>query len=248
MLMQLALLVPAIFFAGALIGATGIGGVLLVPLLTGLGDIPLPAAIAASSLAFAFPALVALRPILAQPSLIAQAWPLLIGGLLGAGLGANSLQFIAPHWLTAGVAALVLFAGLRGLRSPRTPRPDAPLLGQATLLAIGLAVGLGSALTGTGGPVLLLPVLMLLRQPLAFAVLAAQAIQLPISLSSSVVHWQAQRLDVALALGCGLVLLLGSMLGQHYAQRLPRQQLQRAVSVLLLLVGAWFVAKLLHLA
>ena len=54
---------PAVLLAGALIGASGIGGVLLVPVLTRLGDVPLAQAIAAASLGFALPALVALRPL-----------------------------------------------------------------------------------------------------------------------------------------------------------------------------------------
>ena len=53
----------------------------------------------------------------------------------------------------------------------------APLLPMPFLAALGVLVGVGSALTGTGGPVLLLPLLMLCRQPLPFAVVAAQAIQ-----------------------------------------------------------------------
>ena len=64
-------LLPAVLLAGALIGASGIGGVLLVPLLTRLGAVPLPQAIAASSLAFALPALVSLGPLRRQRALAA---------------------------------------------------------------------------------------------------------------------------------------------------------------------------------
>ena len=54
------IVLPAVLLAGGLIGASGIGGVLLVPVLTKLGGVPLPQAIAAASLGFALPALVAL--------------------------------------------------------------------------------------------------------------------------------------------------------------------------------------------
>ncbi|HJS05695.1 MAG TPA: sulfite exporter TauE/SafE family protein, partial [Variovorax sp.] len=69
MLMSLAsawIVLPAVLLAGGLIGASGIGGVLLVPVLTKLGEVPLPQAIAAASLGFALPALVALRPLLRE--------------------------------------------------------------------------------------------------------------------------------------------------------------------------------------
>ena len=207
------IVLPAVLLAGALIGATGIGGVLLVPVLTHFGGVPLPQAIAAASLAFALPALVALRPLRRNPAQL--------------------------------ITALVLFAGVRGLITPKNPTPGAPPLATAALLGLGVLVGVVSALTGTGGPVLLLPLLMLCRQPVTFAVVAAQAIQLPVALSSSAVHFAAGRVDWRLALVCGAVMLLGSLLGQRLSQRMNRQQLQRFVSVLLLIVGVWFCALLL---
>ena len=113
------------------------------------------------------------------------------------------------------------------------------------LLALGVAVGLGSALTGTGGPVLVLPLLMLLRQPVVFAVVAAQAVQLPVALASSTVHAVEGRLDLGLAGLCGLLMLAGSIAGQRAAAGLDMRQLQRFVSLLLLAVGAWFAWLLL---
>ena len=108
------------------------------------------------------------------------------------------------------------------------------------LVALGVLVGIGSALTGTGGPVLLLPLLLLCRQRIDFAVVAAQAVQLPVALTSSAVHAAAHRLDWSLAAACGVLMLLGSLAGQRLARGLDRQRLQRLVSGLLLAVGAWF--------
>lgn len=244
--MVLPVLLPVVLLAGALIGATGVGGVLLVPALTGVGGIALPTAIAASSMAFALPALVALRPMRQQPQLARSTWPLLLGGLVGAGLGAQALRWLPGTALLLGVAALLLWAGVRGLRPSAQQRPPAAPLPTGALLALGLCIGVGSALSGTGGPVLLLPVLMLLRQRLDFAVVAAQAIQLPIALSSSAVHAAAGRLDGGLALACGAVLLVGSLLGQRLAQHLPRAQLQRLVSALLVVVGGWMLLQWLQ--
>ncbi|RYF30652.1 MAG: sulfite exporter TauE/SafE family protein, partial [Comamonadaceae bacterium] len=90
-------------------------------------------------------------------------------------------------------------------------------------------------------PVLLLPLLLVLRQPVLFAVVAAQAIQLPVALASSAVHLVAGRLDLPLAGLCGALLLAGSLFGQRAAGGLDQRQLQRMVSWLLLAVGAWFL-------
>lgn len=239
------IVLPAVLLAGALIGASGIGGVLLVPVLTRLGGVAPAQAIAAASLAFALPALVALRPLRREPALAARTVPLLLGALAGAAGGALLVQALPARALLAGVAALVLFAGWRGLRARGAQAGPAPLLPAPQLALAGLAVGAGSALTGTGGPVLLLPLLMLRRQRVDFAVAAAQAVQLPVALTSGAVHAAAHRLDWRLALACGVVMLAGSIAGQRLARRLDRAQLQRAVSVLLLAVGVWFVGLLL---
>ena len=240
------IVLPAILLAGALIGAVGIGGVLLVPVLTKLGGVPVPQAIAAASLGFALPALVALGPLRRQPELALRCVPLLAGALAGAAAGALLVRWLPATALMAGVTVLVLFSGWRGLRRPAASVPPAaePLAARA-LLAVGVVVGMGSALTGTGGPVLVLPLLMLLRQPVLFAVVAAQAIQLPVALASSTVHAIEGRLDLRLALLFGLLMLAGSIAGQRAATRLDTLQLQRLVSMLLLAVGAWFAWLLL---
>lgn len=78
----------AVLLAGGLIGATGIGGVLLVPALTQLEGVPLTQAVAASSLAFAFPALAALWWLRRAPTVGARKlWFLIAGATPGALLG-----------------------------------------------------------------------------------------------------------------------------------------------------------------
>lgn len=234
-------MLPAILLAGGLIGASGIGGVLLVPVLTKLGAVPLPQAIAAASLGFALPALVALEPLRRQRALAARCIPLLLGALAGAAAGALMVHWLPASTLMLGVTLLVLFAGGRGLSgSTAAATASAEPPGKNALLALGALVGLVSALTGTGGPVLLIPLLMLLRQPISFTVVAAQAIQLPVALASSAVHAFEGRLDLRLAVICGTLMLIGSIAGQRAASGLDLRQLQRIVSLLLLAVGAWF--------
>lgn len=241
-----AIMLPAILLTGALIGACGIGGVLLVPILTHLGGIPLPQAIAAASLSFALPALVALRPMRRQPELLTRCLPLLGGALLGAAGGALTVHWLSAKSLMFSVMLLVLFAGWRGLRSAHIAATPADILDRNVLFVLGTVVGFGSALTGTGGPVLILPLLMLMRQPLLFAVIASQAIQFPIALASSTVHALEGRLDIKLAAICGLLMLIGSFAGQRVAAGWNITQLQRIVAVLLLAVGSWFAWLLLH--
>ena len=231
----------AILLAGWLIGATGIGGVLVVPALSQLEGLDVTRAISASALAFAFPGLAALwwlrrSTAAGVPGLLA-----LVGGAVpGALLGASLVHRIDARWLLAGLAALALGSGWRGLRTAQTSTNDGPPLALPAMGGLGLAVGLGSALTGTGGPVLLVPLLMMWRQPLARTVAAAQAIQLPVALCASAAHWAMGPIDLRLGCVLGVILLVGSLAGQWSAQRMNVRGLQQLVCVLLLVSGSWF--------
>jgi len=238
--------VLAVVLAGWLIGATGIGGVLVVPALTRLGDLAVSQAIAASALGFAFPGAAALWLLRREPARAEGCGPLILGALPGALAGAALVHLLEPQVLLVGVAALVIVAGLRGLGRGRTVASPQPQAHPAAMAGLGALVGLGSALTGTGGPVLLIPLLMLWRRPLVQVVAAAQAIQLPVAATSSAVHWFSGALDLRLGGLIGLVLLAGSIAGQKAAQRIAVHRLQRLVAGLLLTVGAWFAWLAFH--
>ena len=230
----------AILVAGWLIGATGIGGVLVVPALSHFEAMQVQRAIAASALAFALPGVAALWWLRGAHAPGAQLGALVLGALPGAVLGALLVHHIDPRWLLGGLALLALASGLRGLFP--TPPAAAVLsaLPTTTASVLGFAVGLGSALTGTGGPVLLVPLLMLRGQQLVATVAAAQAIQLPLALCASAAHWASGSLDLGLAAVLGVLLLAGSLAGQWCARRMQVHWLQQLVSLLLLATGAWF--------
>jgi uncharacterized membrane protein YfcA len=225
--------------AGAAIGATGIGGVLVVPALTMLGGQDVLGAVAASSFAFAATGAAALWR---SPATTAAPTPglrsLHVAALLGALAGAAVAPAFPPAVLGAGIAALALCSGLHALvdreapRGGELPRPPA-------LAALGFAVGVGSALSGTGGPVLLLPLLMLLRAPLLPAIAAAQGIQLPVALAASSVHAAAGRLDFRLGIALAAALLAGWWCGHRAARAASLAGLRRVVAVFLVLTGIW---------
>jgi uncharacterized membrane protein YfcA len=234
----------AILLAGWLIGATGIGGVLVVPVLHQLQGVPLPRAIAAASLAFALPGLAAAWRLRKRAVEVpAGTVTLALAALPGAAAGALLVHHLPVHWLLAGLATLALASGLWGLR--RAPgEGHGPPLPRAAMGALGVAVGFGSAVTGTGGPVLLVPMLMLLRQGLRSSVPAAQAVQLPVAVCAAAGHAWAGALDLPLALGLGVVLLAGSLAGQWAAPKVPALALHHLVCGLLIATGGWFFFRL----
>lgn len=235
--------------AGALIGATGIGGVLLVPALTQIEGLPVRAAVTTSSFAFAFPGITALWWLRQSPSTDRSGLlPLAAGALPGAWLGGQGVHALEVAWLLSGIAALALFSGLRSLRPAATIAPGTAFeFGPVSMAALGLAVGTLSALTGTGGPVILIPLLMLLKFQLPRTVAAAQVIQLPVALSASAAHWTSGALDWTIALGAGALLMAGSLIGQRVARRVDVGVLQHVVALLLVATGLWLLLKLVPL-
>ena len=230
----------AIVLAGWLIGATGIGGVLVVPALAQFEAMDVQRAISASALAFALPGVAALWWLHRGDAPSGVHLGAMVGGAIpGAVLGALLVHHVHTRWLLAALALLALASGLRGLRPASAAASDPLSLRAATAVVVGFAVGAGSALTGTGGPVLLVPLLMLWRQPMLRTVAAAQAIQLPLALCASAAHWASGSLDLVLAASLGLLLLGGSLAGQWCARRIKVHWLQQLVSVLLVVTGGW---------
>ena len=107
---------------------------------------------------------------------------------------------------------------------------------QATL---GLLAGIGSALSGTGGPVMLLPLLLLRRCDFERSVQVALVMQVPIALAATLTHASAGRFDLSAGAAVALVLLVGAEIGRRLARRWSQRSLQTATAVLLLATGVW---------
>jgi len=224
--------------SGLLIGCIGVGGVLLVPILA-LAGTDVHEAIGASMFAFIFSGAVGTWLFAAKASIDwrsashvgAGAMPgALAGALLASRLGGNLLLlFIGAAVIFAAARALLWPAGADAARGP---------LPASGLAAVGIAVGIGSALTGTGGPVLLVPLLLWLRMPVLAAVGLGQTVQVPIAALGSAGNLLAGHLDLRLGLLLAAGVAVGTAAGAHVAHALPGAVLTRLVAIVLLLVGA----------
>jgi len=136
------------------------------------------------------------------------------------------------------MAALALASGLHALATRHAPGARTP--GAALLAFLGLALGYGSAISGTGGPVMLIPVLLLLRAPVNAAIALGVASGLPITLAASAVYGAAGRIDYALASTLTVFLLAGMYAGAKLLHRLSSRALVVAVAWTLIGVGLWF--------
>jgi uncharacterized membrane protein YfcA len=225
-------------FVGALIGAIGVGGVLLTPWLTHAIGLPIHGALGITMLAFVLPGAVALimaarvrrRTALADSRLVLATVP-------GALAGALVLSFVPERAAFVVLAGALAFVGSRLVREGERaqPPPGAAAPAVAADAPTGFVTGVASALTGTW---------MAWRgMPLLEAIALGQLVQLPIAAMASAGNWLAGTVDVAAGLSIGAMLVPGMLLGQRVARRLPVRLLGRTVGGVLLIAAAAFVGK-----
>jgi uncharacterized membrane protein YfcA len=225
--------------AGLLIGLTGIGGVLLVPVLTQVAGVPLDRAVAASLLGFliagVYAAFVHLRRARLPPGPVAT---LCTAAAAGAVAGAATLDWLPGSAVRLFITFLCLGSGLHALfmkEVQKTGIPSTPALG-----LLGAAVGYASAISGTGGPVTLIPLLLFLGTPAGPAVALGLAAQLPIALSATAVYALEGRIDFRLGATLAALLVAGTFIGARLSSRLSGRGLVTAVALALVCVGLWY--------
>jgi uncharacterized membrane protein YfcA len=237
-------LVPAIWiaaagvFLGIAIGATGIGGVLLVPILTLALGIDVKRAIAATLLSYVPSCLVAVALYARRGSIPwREASLLCVAALPAAWLGARATNLAPAVVLEVAIGVLLLLGGLYALRPPRRAPVQRVSLKPAVLLGLGGGTGFVSAMTGAGGAFVLLPLLLLLDVPVLAAIGLGQAITIPIAGPASLVNVAAGLVDPWLAAGLGITLALGIAAGTPIAHALPQRLLRRLLGTVIVLAG-----------
>lgn len=227
--------------AGLSIGCIGVGGIIIVPALVQVGGVPVHAAIAAAMAGFIVTGLVGPAVFMRQGTLgLRSALPPLLGAMPGAVAGALAARAAPATLLLVAIAGLTSASGLQILL-PGRGRPvmttPTPALSSTRGSLVGLVTGFLSALTGTGGPAVLLPILLWLEVPVLAALGLAQAIQLPIALLATADNAHAGTVDWALSLPLGLGLAIGTGVGAQLAHALDQGRLRRLVGIVLLAFG-----------
>jgi uncharacterized protein len=231
--------------AGLLVGCVGIGGVILVPALVYVTGYPLPVAIAASMCAFIVSGLVGSYAYWKRGTIRGRmTLPLWLGALPCAFGGAVLVNSLPVAMLELAIGLLTFGSGLHALAGPRERR-DAGRMTSAPLLAVvGAATGFVSALTGTGGPLVLVPILVALDVPMLASIGLAQAIQLPIAAAATGGFLLSGLLDGALASALAAGIALGTWLGARAAHAFPTSSLRRLVAALLAIVGCTMLLRI----
>lgn len=224
---------------GILIGCIGIGGVLLVPSLTYVGGMDVHVAIASCMLSYLFSGAVGALEYARRGTIrwSMSGW-LCLGAMPGAYLGALTVSVLSGRLLELLIGVLIVLSGVHALLRRPEPEGSGAALGGAALALVGGVTGFGSAMSGTGGPLILVPILVWLGTPVLTAVGLSQVIQLPVAALATAGNVAHGQVDVLVGGGVAALLVAGVVLGARLAHRVPSSTLRRAVAVVLIGVGA----------
>lgn len=232
-------------FVGLLIGSVGIGGVLLVPFMAYAMGLEIHTAITGAMFGYIFAGGVGALLYARQGSIQWKTarW-LVLGAMPAAFIGAMTVSASPGPVLEAAVAALLLFAGYQSLRSPKSREAPSRALGPFALAAIGAVAGFGSAMTGTGGPLILVPILLWLRFPVLAAVGLSHAVQFPLATLATAGNVLFGTVDFGLGVALAAGLVAGVTLGAKLAHAVPPDLMKRVVAWVVVVVGLFITVRL----
>lgn len=242
---SLTLLACLSIFVGVLIGGVGIGGILLVPMLTYILAIDVHVAVAAAMFSYMFSGIIGTL-IYARERTIKwnMVFWLLASAAPAAFLGAYALSITPARVVEFLIAALVIFAGVNAFRARHDGDQEKPPLSRMALIGTGVLTGVGSALSGTGGPLIVVPLLVWLQQPALVAIGLAQTVQVPIAIMATAGNYLYGQVDFIIGGVIALGLIVGVTGGARLAHLASQDILQRVVAWVLLAVGVLMLTRI----
>jgi uncharacterized membrane protein YfcA len=230
------------FAVGTLIGAVGVGGILLIPALTAFAGLPIHAAMATALFTFAFTGVTGTIMFQRRGSIDwAITRPVLLGAVFFAFIGAWVNSLTGPGALAILLAAVIIFAGVYTLAKwhgiPQPAFNDRQQAQRVLLLALGAVAGFGSGLTGVGGPALSVPMMVLFGFPALTAIGTSQVIQIVAAVSGTLANLKYGAIDFNVAATVTLLEIAGVFLGARIVHAVNADILRKFVAILCIVVG-----------
>ena len=238
---------------GTLIGAVGIGGILLIPALVAFARLPIHVAMATALFTFGFTGIVGTVMFQRRGSID---WtitrPVLAGAVVFAFAGAWLNSLTGPGALAVILAGIIIFAGVYTLATwhgmPQPAFHRRARAQRALLLFLGAVSGFGSGLTGVGGPALSVPLMVLCGFPALASIGTSQVIQIVAAASGTLGNLQYGRIDFGVAATVTVLEIIGVLIGARIVHAVNAELLRKFVAVLCIVVGflllgrelAWF--------
>ena len=246
--MTAALLAAVAIAVGFFIGAVGVGGILLIPALILLGGLDIHQATATALFSFLFTGLLGSWLFQQRGSIDwKMTVPVCAGAVVFSYLGAMVNSMVDAKMLALIIALAIVFAGTyvllpirHGSAQLRDGRSAAQ---QLLLLAVGAAAGFGSGVSGAGGPLFSVPMMLALRfVPLA-AIGTSQVLQIIAAVFGTIGNLQYGSIDFRAAAWITLFELAGVVLGTRAAHAVSVTVLRRMAAGLCVAVGLFMLVR-----
>jgi uncharacterized protein len=229
---------------GFFIGAVGVGGILLIPFLTLLGGLSIHQATATALFSFLFAGLLGAFLFQRRGTMDWRLTiPMCSGAVVFSYLGARVNSMLEARILSLIVGALVLLAGVY-LLLPARQRAQGQRDGShpALLILVGAVAGFGSGLSGAGGPLFSVPMMLLLGFAPLSTIGAGQVLQVLAASFGTIGNLQYGSIDFTTAGWITLCELAGIGVGVRAAHAVKVETLRRIAGALCVAVGIYMVA------
>jgi uncharacterized membrane protein YfcA len=250
-----------ILFIGLVVRAFGAmlgigGGVLLIPLLTGMLGVPIKTAIGASIISVIATSSAAGAVYLGRGLTHSRlAMILEVATTSGALAGGITAVLVSPHLLEVFFGLILIYVSVSMRRIPREDREVAPtgflntsyidpLSGDPVSYGIrNLGVGMGtsflagnvSGLLGIGGGIVKVPIMTLVMGVPLRASIATSNFMIGITAATSaIIYYRNGYISPAIAIPAALGVLVGAQIGTRLGGRLRSQRLKQVFQLLLL--------------
>ena len=173
--------------------------------------------------------------------------PVCVGSVAFSYLGALVNSQVASRPLTIIIAAIIVFSGVYLLLPSRhtegTYREGRTPAQQALLLCVGAASGFGSGLSGAGGAVFSVPLMLIFGfVPLA-AIATSQVLQIVVAASGTLGNLQHGSIDFMAAAWVALFALAGVAVGARTAHAANAMTQRRMIAALSIAVGVFMLVR-----
>jgi uncharacterized membrane protein YfcA len=175
------------------------------------------------------------------------AGPVCAGAFLLSFTGAAAGSAVPASMLMWIIAAILLGAGLYILfpkaRQNSNPKRQLARRSLGPLLGIGAVSGFGAGISGAGGPLFSVPIMLALQFDALAAVGTGQVVQIASSLSGSLGNMGYGSIQYSLALPVTVAELIGTLLGVRIAHAMHGNQLRVAAAILCIVSAIGMAAK-----
>ena len=228
---------------GFLIGAVGIGGILLVPALVALAGLTPHQASATALFTFLFTGVLGTILFQRRRSIDwRQTLAVCTSAVIFSYLGAMASAAVEETTLMRVIACLIIFAGVYVFVPGGKEQPARnQKFRLSLLLAIGIASGFGSGFSGAGGPLFSVPLMVASGFSPLSAIGTSQVLQIFSATSGTIANIRYGDIQWAMVTWIVAGELVGVFAGASLAHAVSANALKRGTGLICLLIGTWLL-------